>query len=132
VRAFKASAELGNELERIGKRRRVNSGTILFREGEQNCGVFVVLSGRFALSAGDDPLRVTRVAEMGSLLGLPATVRQKPYSLTAEAVTDSVVCLVSPEQFRDLLSKNTKLGFEVLTMLADEVSVLRRLKVRKI
>jgi CRP-like cAMP-binding protein len=132
VLPFEAPPELCKALEQIGKCLRVSSGTILFRQGEQNSGVYVVMSGRFALSAGDDPYRVTRIAQKGSLLGLPATIRQKPYSLTAEAVTDSVVWLVSPERFRNLLSENTTLGFVVLTMLADEVSNLRRLQVRKV
>jgi CRP-like cAMP-binding protein len=132
VLPFEAPPELCEALEQIGKCLRVSSGIILFRQGQRNLGVYVVMSGRFALSAGDDPYRVTRIAQKGSLLGLPATIRHKPYSLTAEAVTDSVVCLVSPERFRNLLSENTTLGFVVLTMLADEVSNLRRLQVRKV
>jgi hypothetical protein len=91
IPAFQAPPAVCEELQRIGKHQTVESGTTLFERGEQNRGLFVVTSGRFALSSGDDPVRVTRIAEKGSLLGLPATVRDAPYSLTAEAVTDSAV-----------------------------------------
>src|SRR3954470_6079758 len=89
VPAFQASPEICAELQRIGKPLDVKSNTLLFQRGEQNRGLYVVTAGRFALSSGDDPVTVTRIAEKGCLLGLPATVRDAPYSLTAEAVVDS-------------------------------------------
>jgi CRP-like cAMP-binding protein len=126
IRAFVAPPAVCDELRRIGNRQAVKSGTILFEAGEQNRGLFVVNSGRFALSSGDDPVRVTRIAESGSLLGLPATVRDAPYSLTAEAVNDSEVWLISPADFRHLLTNNPTVGMAVLSILAEEVFAMRR------
>ena len=127
IRAFQAPPAVCEELQRIGKHQAVESGTILFERGEQNRGLFVVTSGRFALSSGDDPVRVTRIAEKGSLLGLPATVRDAPYSLTAEAVTDSDVYVISPAEFRDLLTNNPRVGMAVVSILAEEVFEMRRI-----
>ncbi len=132
LRAFTASGELCSALQKIGRRKEISGGSLLFREGEENQGVFLVLSGRFALSSGDDPTRVTRIAEKGSLLGLPATVRNKPYSLTAEATSDSEVCVISAKSFREMLSTDTLLGMTVVSILAEEVSILRRLTVHKV
>jgi CRP-like cAMP-binding protein len=75
---------------------------------------------------------VTRIAEKGSLLGLPATVRRKPYSLTAEATSPAEVRVISGKQFRKLLSTNTALGMKIVTILADEVATLRRLAVHHV
>ena len=100
--------------------------------GQESEGVFLVLEGRVALSSGEDPVRITRIAEKGSLLGLPATVRDKPYSLTAEAVTDLRVCHMLPAAFRELLATNATLGLTVVNMLAEEISILRKLAVYKI
>jgi CRP-like cAMP-binding protein len=126
IRAFEAPPAVCDELVRIGKRQTVESGTILFERGERNRGLFVVSSGRFALSSGDDPVRVTRIAEKGSLLGLPATVRNAPYSLTAEAVTDSEVWVISPAEFLHLLTNNPTVGMAVVSILAEEVFAMRR------
>lgn len=131
IRAFQAPPDVCEELHRIGKHLAVPSGTTLFESGEQNRGLFVVIAGRFALSSGDDPVRVTRIAEKGSLLGLPATVRDAPYSLTAEAVTDSDVCVISPIEFRDLLTNNPAVGLAVVSILAEEVFQMRRIFVFK-
>src|SRR5512142_1995692 len=132
IPAFAASPELCSELQHIGKRECVPAGALLFHKGDKNRGVFLILSGRFALSSGEDPTRITRIAEKGSLLGLPATVRNKAYSLTAEATADAEVCVISAKLFRELLSTNTLLGLTVVSMLAEEVSILRRLAVHQI
>ncbi len=126
---FEVSKALLAELEAIGTRKAVEAGTMLFRKGEPTRGVFVMLSGRVALSSGDDPVRITRVAERGSLLGLPATVLDNPYSLSAEAVVDSEVSVIPPARFRSFLSSNTRLGVEVVNILAEEIAVLRQLAV---
>jgi len=89
------------------------------------------LEGRVALSAGEDPTRIVRIAEKGSLLGLPATVSGKRYSLTAEVVAESRLALLTPARFRELLRDNPMLGPTVVQMLAEEVSAVRKLAVYK-
>jgi CRP-like cAMP-binding protein len=132
IRTFVVSPELCLQLERVGDRECVPAGSLLFRKGSRNRGIFLVLSGRFALSSGEDPTRITRIAEKGSLLGLPATVRDRAYSLTAEATTDAEVCVIPAKLFREMLSTSTSLGMTVVSMLAEEVSILRRLAVHQI
>ena len=127
IRAFLAPPAVCSELRRIGKHRSVASGTVLFERGEQNRGLFVVINGRFALSSGDNPSDVTRIAEKNCLLGLPATVRDAPYSLTAQAVTEAEICVITPSEFRDLLKNNPKVGMAILAILADEVFEMRRI-----
>lgn len=129
---FQCPEHVCAELIKIGRSRSVLAGTVLFRKGQDSEGVFLVLEGRVALSSGEDPVRITRIAEKGSLLGLPATVRDKPYSLTAEAVTDLRVCHLRPSEFREQLGTNASLGLTVVTMLAEEISILRKLAVYRI
>ncbi len=128
---FVAPFQVWKQLERDGAICDVNPGSFLFKRGEASKGVFVVLEGRVALSAGEDPTRIVRIAERGSLLGLPATVSGKPYSLTAEVVVQSRLALLSPARFRDLLRNNPVLGLVVVQMLAEEVSAVRKLAVYK-
>lgn len=128
---FEAPADVREALLEIGEIVTAGPGTILFEQGKMTDGVFLLLEGRIALSSGEDPVRITRVAEKGSLLGLPATVGNKPYSLTAEAVTSVRTCHVPVATFRKLLATDTALGLTVVTMLAEEISVLRKLTVYK-
>ena len=128
---FVAPLQVWKQLEREGAICDVKPGSFLFRSGETSKGVFVVLEGRVALSAGEDPTRIVRIAERGSLLGLPATVSGKPYSLTAEVVSQSRLAMLSPARFRELLRNNPVLGLVVVQMLAEEVSTVRKLAVYK-
>jgi CRP-like cAMP-binding protein len=128
---FEVSQQVSKQIVEIGKTETVSAGTILFRQGQHAKGVFLVLHGRVALSSGDDPVRITRIAEKGSLLGMPASIRDIPYSLTAEAVTNVQYCHLSVAKFRKMLSTNTALGLSVVNILAEEISVLRKLAVYK-
>ena len=128
---FVAPFQIWKQLEREGAICDVTPGSFLFRRGEASKGVFVVLEGRVALSAGEDPTRIVRIAEKGSLLGLPATVSGKRYSLTAEVVAESRLALLTPARFRELLRDNPMLGPTVVQMLAEEVSAVRKLAVYK-
>lgn len=129
AKPFCASHALLSEMLKIGETLAVPSGSMLFEAGQPTRGVYVVMQGKFALWSGEDPVRITRIAERGCLLGLPATIRQKPYGLSAEAVSSANVCRLDPEQFKRLLAKNRSAREEVLVLLAEEISTLRRLAV---
>lgn len=128
---FVAPFQVWKQLEREGAICDIKPGSFLFRRGEVSKGVFVVIEGRVALSAGEDPTRIVRIAERGSLLGLPATVSGKRYSLTAEVVAQSRLALLSTGRFKELLRDNPALGLIVVKMLAEEVSAVRKLAVYK-
>jgi CRP-like cAMP-binding protein len=106
TKPFGASKQLLSEMLNVGETISVPSGSMLFEAGQPTHGVYIVLQGTFALWSGEDPVRITRIADRGCLLGLPATIRQKPYSLSAEAVISSQVCRLSPKEFKALLAKS--------------------------
>jgi CRP-like cAMP-binding protein len=62
---------------------------------------------------------------VGSLLGVPAVVANKPYSLTAEAEEGAEVCVVPGEDFVRLMRSDPALSFHVLQVLAEEVRFAR-------
>lgn len=86
----------------------------------------MIEQGRVALSAGDDPTQVTRIAESGSLLGLPATLTGRSYSLTAEAVIDTHLIVIGVDEFRRLLREKPDVCYSITKMLAEEISAFRR------
>ncbi len=124
--AFLAPEGVRTVLAGLGKPYDVQAGKVIFSKGEPSQGVFLIERGRVALSAGDDPTRITRIAEAGSLLGLPATVTGRSYSLTAEAVANTRFIRVGIAEFKQLLRKNPTLCYSVIGMLAEEITALRR------
>lgn len=61
---------------------------MLFIEGQQPRGVFVLCTGKAKLftSASDGKTIITKVSEAGDVLGLNATISNCPYEVTAEMV----------------------------------------------
>lgn len=95
---------------------------VLFRQGDSAEGIYIVRSGEVALTmtsvTGETCLRLT--AGPGSVLGLPAVISSKPYSLTAVASAGSQVAFVSSDSFHQLMAIESDLSFCVLQLLATE------------
>ncbi len=125
AKPFCASPQLISRLENLGTIFDVEPGTMIFAAGDPTAGVYLVLSGRVALWHGPDHLRVTRIATAGSLLGVPATVRNKPYSLSAEAVAETRLALATPEQIASLIANDPAIAMEIIKMLGEEIMTLR-------
>lgn len=124
--AFVARPELLEELEK--KARPVDLGTdrILFRQGDSPTGVFVVRKGTVKLTSRTNGEFVLSVkAGPGSLLGVPAVVGAKPYSLTAVAMEGAELSLLTTEYFVHLMHTEPMLSFRVLEVLAEEVRFAR-------
>jgi CRP/FNR family transcriptional regulator len=122
---FSAPPHLCEVLEAIGAESTANPGSFLFHRGDHCQGVFVIKSGRVRLSMETHRSASERMAGPGSILGLPATMSGKHYSLTAEAVETSRYVFVDGYKVRDTLARNPELCFEVLGLLSREVQQLR-------
>lgn len=100
---------------------------VLFRQGDSPEGIYIVRSGEIALTmtsvTGESCLRLT--AGPGSVLGLPAVISNKPYSLTVIAQAGSQVVFVSSDRFHPLMAAEPDLSFMVLQLLAAEAHLTR-------
>src|ERR1039458_1612796 len=102
--AFVAEPQLLEELQRRSTPIALGEDRVLFREGDQPTGVYIVWKGTALLTRGSNGETVMTVeAPAGSLLGLPAVVGTKTYSLTAVAQEDAEMSVVSCEDFVDLM-----------------------------
>jgi CRP/FNR family transcriptional regulator len=61
---------------------------LLFLEGQQGRGIFVLCTGKAKLSTTSREGRtiITKIAEHGEVLGLSATISDHPYEVTAEMI----------------------------------------------
>jgi CRP-like cAMP-binding protein len=114
-------SDLHSILQRgCGKIRKPKKST-LFREGEKAFGMFVVFSGTVRLDFGIDcPL--SRSYGPGALLGLPATMTNRNYSMTATVTEDARVGLWTPGALKTLLLQHPELCQQLLVLLCERVA----------
>jgi len=124
--AFVADPDLLEELEKRARPIDLGSNRVLFRQGDAPVGVYLLRKGTARLTsraAGEAVLKVQ--AGAGSLLGVPAVIGAKPYSLTAEAMEGAEVSVLTSDYFVHLMHTEPMLSFRVLQVLAEEVRFAR-------
>ncbi len=119
-----ASSDLQNGLVALGQAQQVPAGSVIFKAGDENLGVFLVRKGKVCLQVEDFP-QLDRVFPAGSLLGLPATFTGSEYSLTAIAATKAEVTCVTRDEFLRLMQEQPVLCQEATDMLSREVSFIQ-------
>ena len=124
--AFVGDHELTEALRRRARPIELGTNRILFRQGDAPIGVFILTKGIVKLtrcSEGEGVL-AARVGP-GSLLGVPAVIGAKPYSLTAEATKSAELSLLTADYFVHLMHTEPALSFRLLQVLAAEVRFAR-------
>jgi CRP-like cAMP-binding protein len=107
-----------------GDRVRKEKGELLFQTGKTSSGIYLVVSGRVQTSLGIDS-KGTRIAEAGSLLGVPATINGAAYSITATVKEDAELIHVSRAQLLELMRTNPAVALSIIDLLSREVRELR-------
>ncbi|HEY5900834.1 MAG TPA: Crp/Fnr family transcriptional regulator [Burkholderiales bacterium] len=128
VKAFLAHLPLfqglrPDELERLAAGstlRRLRRGETLFRQGEVSSGFHAVVHGRIALAARSPQgrERVTAVIEAGRSFGEAVMFLEKPYIVSARALSDSMVLHVAKETVFAELQRNPGFARRVIASLS--------------
>jgi CRP/FNR family transcriptional regulator len=94
--------------------------TMLFIEGQQPRGVFVLCAGKAKLStsSAEGKTIITKLSEAGDVLGLNATISNRPYEVTAEMVEPGQANFIP----RDSLLKFLREYGEVAVRVAEQLS----------
>jgi len=103
-------------------------GAVLFVEGQNPRGIFVLCKGRVKLSicSTDGKTLILKIAEPGEVLGLSATVSGKPYELTAETSDPCQVNFVKREEFLRFLREHSDACLRVAEQLSDKYNTACR------
>lgn len=96
-------------------------GAVLFVEGQDPRGVFVICNGRVKLSANsaDGKSLILRIADPGEIIGLPGTISGKPYELTAETLEPIQANFIPRDAFLKFLREHGEAALRVAEMLTD-------------
>jgi CRP-like cAMP-binding protein len=124
--SFVADPELFQELKSRAKPISVGQDRVLFHQGDAPTGVYLLKGGTARLTSRSDGEEIFNVkVGAGSLLGLPAVVGMKPYSLTAEVLEDAELSMLTCEDFINLMQMDPSMPFRLLQVLAAEVRFAR-------
>jgi CRP/FNR family transcriptional regulator, cyclic AMP receptor protein len=95
-------------------------GAVLFVEGQEPRGVFIICNGRVKLSAtaADGKSVIVRVAEAGEIVGLPGTVSGQRYELSAEALEPIQANFIPRKDFLEFLREHGEASLKVAEMLS--------------
>jgi CRP/FNR family transcriptional regulator len=97
------------------------TGAILFVEGQEPRGVFVICKGQVKLSASSATGKsiILRLACQGELIGLPGTISGKPYEATAEALEPVQANFIPGKPFLEFLRTHGEAALRVAETLTD-------------
>lgn len=95
-------------------------GQLIYQEGSQAMGLFCVHQGKIKLTkaAGDNKEQIVHLLREGEVLGYRALVASTPYSHSAVALEDCVVCFVPRPDFLRLLQSNQQFSTALMQLLA--------------
>jgi CRP/FNR family transcriptional regulator, cyclic AMP receptor protein len=95
-------------------------GAMLFIEGQQGRGVFVLCTGKVKLSttSREGKTIITKISEHGDVLGLSATVSNRPYEVTAETVEPGQANFIPADALLKFLHDHGEVALRVAQQLS--------------
>jgi CRP/FNR family transcriptional regulator, cyclic AMP receptor protein len=120
---YTAPADLHAALEQRCKRVRKPRSTVLFRRGERAFGMFLILRGAVSLDFGVDcSVGLANTYGPGALVGLPATLTGRGYSMTATVTDDAELGFLTAHAVESLLREQPELCQQLLTILSAKIA----------
>lgn len=94
-------------------------GAVLFKDGEFNKEMYVIHNGKVKITKRiGDAEKTLAVLGSGDFLGEMATLLDKPRSATAEVVEDSLLIVIEPHTFENMIITNTNIALKIIKKLA--------------
>jgi len=103
-------------------------GSVLFVEGEDPRGVFVLCSGRVKLttSSSEGKTLIVRIAEPGDIIGVSASILNRPYELSAETIEPGQVTFMRRDHFIRMLQAHGDASMRASQQLASAYQMAQR------
>ena len=93
---------------------------VLFIEGQQPRGVFVLCAGKVKLStsSSEGKTLITKLSEAGDVLGLNATISNHPYEVTAEMIEPGQANFIPRDALLQFLREHGEVALRVAEQLS--------------
>jgi CRP/FNR family transcriptional regulator len=107
-------------LNQISHKSTLPAGAILFVEGQNPRGMFILCSGRVNLSttSREGKILILKTAEAGEALGLSAAISGGRYETTAETATPCQLNFVDRKQLMELMEARSEVGLRAALCLS--------------
>lgn len=105
------------------KVRQIKKKQVLFYDGDDPQGLYIVLAGNvktFKL-AEDGRELTTGLYKTDDFLGINALLLNEPFTETAEAIEDSAVCMLSKDAILDILNRYPDVSQKFFKILANDI-----------
>lgn len=104
--------------EKLGVRH-LKDGELLVKEGEADQTLFILASGKLAVTSKDSNGvdQAVYIMKEGECAGTRAFVEQSPRRATLRSVGNSIVYTLTPSDFESLLDDQPRLAFKVMRAL---------------
>jgi CRP/FNR family transcriptional regulator, cyclic AMP receptor protein len=114
------SVQAGQHLNEIKSTAVYPKGAMLFIEGQQPRGVFVLCAGKAKLSTSsrEGKTIITKLSESGDVLGLNSVVSNRPYEVTAEMMEPGQANFIPRESLLQFLKENGEVALRVAEQLS--------------
>ena len=95
-------------------------GAMLFMEGQKGRGVFVLCTGKAKLSAAsrEGKTITTKISEHEDVLGLSATISNRPYEVTAEMIEPGQANFIAADALLRFLNEYGEVALRVAQQLS--------------
>jgi CRP/FNR family transcriptional regulator, cyclic AMP receptor protein len=103
-------------------------GSLLFVEGEEPRGVFIICSGKVKLTTSSTEGRtlIVKIAEEGEVLGASATILGKTYEVSAETLEPAQVNFIKRDDFLKYLNTNAEACMHTAQQLSEKYHAAQR------
>ncbi len=114
------SVQAGQRLNEIKSTAVYPKGTMLFIEGQQPRGVFVLCVGKAKLSTSsrEGKTIITKISDSGDVLGLNAVVSNRPYEVTAEMMEPGQANFIPRDSLLQFLKDYPEVALRVAQQLS--------------
>ena len=114
------SVHAGQRLNEIKSTAVYPKGAMLFIEGQQPRGVFVLCVGKAKLSTSsrEGKTIITKLSEVGDVLGLSSVISNRPYEVTAEMMEPGQANFIARESLLQFLKEHGEVALRVAEQLS--------------
>ncbi|MFT5131548.1 MAG: CRP-like cAMP-binding protein [Gammaproteobacteria bacterium] len=104
------------------------AGEFVFKEGDQSSQLCLVAEGLITIYKQINEAELFQVAQIkeGGSIGEMGVLEDKPISATAIASVNSVVFIISADNFNRLITENEKMGVKLLKKIGQIISARLR------
>ena len=114
------SIHAGQRLNEIKSTAVYPKGAMLFIEGQQPRGVFVLCAGKAKLSTAsrEGKTIITKLSDAGDVLGLNSVISNRPYEVTAEMMEPGQANFIPRESLLQFLKEHGEVALRVAEQLS--------------